>query len=271
MVRAFAILLFCLAAAACSQAPEAPPTPVEDPAIAQDPVIARALNDPLMSDPDLASLNEANAAIGFADSDALPVLRASSVDAQAAREALRLELLGTGPITKLPEPQEGKGGEPLGPMSGAPELLAAVGAPGGCAKHLREDFAIAAALPPVAAIPPDAMVMQAGKANASGCRIHIIRYRSAAPSGDLLQYHLTRAIRAGLGAKRYALPADILVASNRGGERLTVHVVPAPHGLNGVTLVYRAPEGPSPAPAKTRKSAPAQARSPVPVKAAAPR
>ena len=241
MRRVIAFLL-CLGAAACSA--RAPNAADEYAAIAQDPVVARALHDPLMSDPDLASRNEANAAIGFADSNALPVLPAGSDEAQAAREALRLDLLGAGAIPDLPPANEGEGGKPLGPMASAADLLAAVGAPARCAGALKEDFALAAALPPVAAIPPDAMVVQAGGADAQGCRLRIIRYRSAAPIIDLLQYHYARASRAGLSAARYGAPEDIVAAKGRakgqGSERLTVHIRPAAGGLNGVDLIYRA-------------------------------
>lgn len=232
-------LLLCLGIAACGG--RAPDDAGDAAAIAEDPVIARALHDPLMSDPDLASRNEANAAIGFIDSHALPVLPAGSDEAQAAREALRLELLGAGAIPELPSAQEGEGGKPLGPMASAADLLAAVEAPVRCAKALKEDFLLAATLPPVAAIPPGAMVVQAGGADAQGCGLRIIRYRSPAPISDLLQYHYARALRAGLGAARYASPEDIVAAKGKGNERLTVHVRPATGGLNGVDLIYRAP------------------------------
>ena len=102
--------------------------------IATDPVIARALHDPLMSDPDLASRNEANAAIGFADSGALPVLAGSSEAAAAAREAMRIELLEGGTLPDLPPATTVAGPQVLGPMSAAEDLLAAVGSPGTCAE-----------------------------------------------------------------------------------------------------------------------------------------
>lgn len=234
-------LLLCLGAAACGgRAPE----DSRDAAIAEDPVIARALHDPLMSDPDLASRNEANAALGFADSHALPVFPVRSEDAQAAREALRLDLLVAGAIPDLPPASQGDGGKPLGPMASPADLLAAVGAPARCGAVLKEDFALAASLPPVAAIPPGAMVVQAGGADAQGCRIRIIRYRSAAPIIDLLQYHYARSQRAGLSAVRYASPEDIVAAKgpakDRSAERLTVHIRPAANGLSGVDLIYRA-------------------------------
>lgn len=220
-------------ASACTQAGE---ENAQDSALpARDPVIARALHDPLMSDPDLATRNEANAAIGFLDSQALPVLPASSADAQGAREALRLELLESGPIPDLPPANEG-GDKLLGPLSGVGELLGAVGAPASCAAGLTEDFALAASLPPPAAIPPPAMVVQAGGSDGQGCRIRIIRYQTAAPREDVLQYHHARALRAGMKAERRG---DSIAASGKGAERLAAHVRAAPHGLTGVTLVYR--------------------------------
>lgn len=240
MRPAFALSVpLCLAAAACGSGDRAEPDPYE--AIAQDPVIARALHDPLMSDPDLASRNEANAAMGFPDSSALPVFTATSQDAQDAREALRIELLSDGPIPDLPPVSDGPGGPRLGPMAGPADLLAAVGAPASCAAKLREDFALAANLPAAAAIPGGAMVVQAGGADAKGCGLRIVRYRSAAPRADILQYHITRAVRAGLGAALFAVPEDIVVARGQSGEWLTVHVRPAAHGLNAVDLVYRVP------------------------------
>lgn len=213
--------------------------------IAQDPVIAAAFNDPLMSDPDLASLNQANAALGFVDSHALPVIAATSSDAGAAREALRLDLLDDGPIPDLPRPRDRGEGEPpltaLGPMASAADLLRAVGAPAGCAARLREDFMLAANLPPVATLPPRGMVQQAGGADDAGCSLRIIRYQSAAAPEDVLQYHYAKARRAGLKAARYAEPEAILIARGKGGEALTVHARPGPHGLTGVDLIYRAP------------------------------
>ena len=77
------------------------------------------------------------------------------------------------------------------------ELLGAVGAPGACAGALKEDFALAASLPPAAMIPPRAMVVQAGGSQARGCALRILRYLTPAAPEDVLQYHHVRASRAG--------------------------------------------------------------------------
>ncbi len=207
--------------------------------IAADPVIARALHDPLMTDPDLASRNEANAAIGFADSTALPVLAGSTEAAAAARAAMRIELLESGTLTDLPPASKAAGGVVFGPMSGAEELLGAVGAGGTCAEGLKEDFALAASLPPPAQIPPRAMVVQAGGSVARGCAVRIIRYLTPAAGTEVLQYHHVRASRAGLSSRRYAAPGDSIAARGTGAERLVVSLRQAANGLTGVTLVYR--------------------------------
>jgi hypothetical protein len=239
MRRTLPLLLLASLAAAC--APFGDEGDSDAVPITQDPVIARALHDPLMTDPDLASRNEANAAIGFVDSAALPVFTASTEKAQAAREALRIELLEGGALPDLPLASARAGAAPLGPMSGAAELLAAVGAPAQCAEGLREDFALAASLPPAAAIPPPAMVVQAGGADSDGCGIRIIRYQTQAPMDDVLQYHFVRATRAGLTPERFAVPAASIAAKGKQGEQLAVHLRQTPHGLTGVTLVYRKP------------------------------
>jgi hypothetical protein len=207
--------------------------------IATDPVISRALHDPLMSDPDLASRNEAAAAIGFVDSAALPVLAGSSESAAAAREAMRIELLESGTLPDLPAASKVPGGAVLGPMSGPGELLAAVGAPGICAKRLKQDFTLAAKLPPAALIPPRAMVVQAGGSDAKACGLWIVRYLTPAASADVLQYHYVRAGRAGLKPIRHAAPGESIAGVGKGAERIAVHVRKAANGLTGVTLVYR--------------------------------
>lgn len=243
MPRAAAPLLLLVSLAACTPAGER--EAADDAAlIARDPVIARALNDPLMTDPDLASRNEANAAIGFVDSHALPVLAGNTQEAQAAREAMRIALLEGGPMAELPPAGLGKGGPALGPASAPADLLAAVGAPSACTASLREDFLLAADLPAPAAIPPRGMVVQAGGSDAPGCGLRIVRYLTAAPRSDVLQYHHATAIRAGLVVTRHAVPGESLAGRGESGERLAVHVREAPNRLTGVTLVYRAPGAP---------------------------
>lgn len=238
MRRACVLSLASILAVACS-----PGEPGADPAVAtlkRDPLVARALNDPLMSDPDLATVNEANAVLGFAGESALPVLSATPEAAQAAREAGRLELVEDGDIAPLPPPSTG-----LGPVTGrgatAAELLGALGAPESCRAALAQGFGWAAALPAAASIMPHGMVVRAAGADTPPCKLRLIRYHTPAAAPDVLEYHFARAERAGLKPLRYADRGESLVARAAGGEAFVVAVRPTASGLSEVDLLYRAP------------------------------
>ncbi|WP_324075035.1 MAG: hypothetical protein RSE14_00140 [Erythrobacter sp.] len=223
--------------AACSQAEEAPDVAA---ALASDPLAARALHDPLMSDPDLSALSEANAAFGFAGDSALPVIPATPEAAQAAREAGRIELLEAGEIAPLPDPA---GGTPAVPGRGASagELLAALGAPAACGSALQQGFVWAASLPPPAAIMPQGMAVRAAGSPAPACQLRLVRYHTAAAAPDVLEYHYNRALRAGLAAQRSSDVGEGLIAKAAGGETLLVSVRPTASGLTEVDLAYRKP------------------------------
>jgi len=70
-MRHVVLLALSILLASCSDAPGGGGG--ADP-LASDPVVARALHDPLMSDPDLSARNAANALLGFADDTALPLI-----------------------------------------------------------------------------------------------------------------------------------------------------------------------------------------------------
>lgn len=231
----FLVLLCMLAACSAGEGEGETATPLTD-----DPLVARALHDPLMSDPDLSALNEANALLGFAGDSALPVLPATPEAAQAAREAGRLELLETGEIAPLPSPVSGIGTVPARDASGA-DLLAALGAPASCAPVLEQGFVWAAALPPAAAIMPQGMVVRAGGADTAACKLRIIRYHTPAAAADVLEYHFTRALRAGLSPLRYAEGGESLAARASRGEAWAVAVRETASGFTEVDLLYRAP------------------------------
>jgi hypothetical protein len=220
--------------AACSGAPD---DSVQGDPFAVDPLVAAALHDPLMSDPDLSARNEANAVLGFASETGLPLFPVTPEAAQSAREAGRLELLEDGDIPELPAPVGGPG-----PLSGtgAGEGLAALGAPERCLAALDEGFGWAAGLPPAAAIMPQGMVVQAGGAAAAPCDLRIIRYQTAAAPEDVLQYHYARALRAGLSPIRYAEGGDSIAARGARGEAMAVAVRKAASGMTAVDMFYRA-------------------------------
>lgn len=236
-MRCTSCLILIALTAACSGESE-DRTPVDP--LASDPVVARALHDPLMSDPDLASRNQANALLGFAGDTGLPMLPATPETARAGREAARIELLESGEIVLLPAATTQSG--PVVPADAtAKDLLAVMGAPERCSTAIEEGFVWAVDPPSVAAVMPHGTVMQAAGARSAPCDLRIIRYRTPAAPEDVLQYHLTRAVRGGLQPVVYADPAAGLSAHGESGEALSVHVRQSASGMTAVDLLYRAP------------------------------
>ena len=75
--------------------------------------MARALHDPLMSDPELARRSEANAVIALGDSAPLPMFTATPESSAKARETARTALLEGGAIPPLTALSAGAGGKAL--------------------------------------------------------------------------------------------------------------------------------------------------------------
>lgn len=237
MNRSLALcLLAALGLAACDAAGGGA-APRGAPAL--DPVVARALNDPLMSDPDLALRSEANALLTYADAAPLPLIEASPQAAERAREAARIVLLEGGPIPPLTALAAGEaGGTPWADLATLADLLAAAGVFEACRSDTRRAFAWAAQLPAPAAIMPHGMVEMAAGSDTGGCRLRLVRYLTAASAEDALAWHDTLAQRAGLAIRRHAEPEAMLAASAKDGTSLRVRIRPADHGMSAVDLVY---------------------------------
>lgn len=233
-------VLLALALAACdgagSEGASAPNAWAD--ASRADPVVARALYDPLMSDPDLARRSEANAAIAYADQRALPILPATPDERQRARDALRDALQAGGAIPPLSPITAGSGGMALGGVATMADRLAAVGAPEACQKGASAGFDWAAKLAAPALIAPRGMAEEAAGSDAAACRLRAVRYLTATPLEDALIYHDTLAQRAGFSVKRYDQPEAIIAATGKQGEALRVHLREQTSGMTAVDLVF---------------------------------
>lgn len=192
--------------------------PVEETSVVNevDPYIARALNDPLMVDPDLAYRNEANAAITIGYDHALPSFKGTEESASAAREVARLELLEEGPIRDLPMPSLDAGPASLANQYGVEAVLQVVDAPPRCRTDIKGDFAYAASMPNIASVMPHGMVRVAAAVKAPDCDLRMVRYVTPVPIEDALQYHYTIASREGFEVSYFAEPEASLKADRRG-------------------------------------------------------
>ncbi|MEM7689730.1 MAG: hypothetical protein AAF291_11980 [Pseudomonadota bacterium] len=201
-----------------------------------DPYIARALNDPLMVDPDLAYRNEANAAITIGFDHALPSFKGSEESASAARDEARLALLEGGPIADLPFPSGSEGPISLAEQYGVEAVLSVIDVPQPCRQDIRGNFAYAANMPEVARVMPHGMVRVAAGVESAQCDLRLVRYVTPAAIEDALQFHYTIATRAGFEPEYYAEPEASFTADRR-GTYLQVFARPASGDLTAVDVI----------------------------------
>lgn len=232
IVPLLAVLPGALALAACGGETDAPPSPVND----VDPYLARALNDPLMVDPDLAHLNEANAAITIGYDHALPSFKGSVEAANRARGTARLELLETGPVVELPFAASEPGPASLANAFGVEAVLDTIDLPLECRKDIAGDFTYAAQMPEIARVMPHGMVRVAARVDQPECAMHLVRYVTPVAAEDALEYHFNLASREQLSPTFFKEP-EMILSGDRRGTHLRVHARPTSGNLTAVDVI----------------------------------
>ncbi|WP_298302343.1 hypothetical protein [uncultured Erythrobacter sp.] len=230
-----ATLLGLTALAACSD--EQADQPYSSAALAKDPVLARALNDPLMTDPDLASRNQSNAVIAFHDSHPLPPIGADEIAASRAREAARLELLSGGQVASLPLPQDNGDSVSLAGLNNAGDMVTAVGGRADCVESMDAGLLWSTQMPATSAIMPHGMVQQAAGVDTGQCVIRAVRYHTQVSVEDALEYHFTKASREGFSFEHFQGPEAQLRGEWR-NEKMVVHGRAGPRGLTEIDVIH---------------------------------
>jgi len=190
MVRAVPLALSLLVISSCQDEP-APPT--EKP---RDPVVAQALGDPLMTDPDLSSRNEGAAAITIRMDGPLPVLPVRPEDLAAAR-AEAAKLVG-GDESLTPVPQARGAVAPLAPGHQPSDHLALLADKTACRAELSESAIWAARLPTALPVYPRGATLAATGGEGSGCRVVAVAFTTPVPRDEVLRFYWARARTAGL-------------------------------------------------------------------------
>lgn len=233
---AFAISASC-ALTACSDAPEIDEGESVNTLLSQDPMVARALADPLMVDPDLSWRSEANAAITFRDDHPLPAFKARPDAASRAVEAARVELLADGPIPSLPPASDGEGAPALDGLTTAGEIVTALDARPDCIERMDGRLDWSTKMPVTSSVMPHGMVRQAAGVDVDTCVIRVVRYLTPAAPADVLEYHFAKVDRARFSIERFAAPETQLRAERR-DQAIAVHVRAGPGGMTAVDVVH---------------------------------
>lgn len=228
------VLIACLALPLAACAEETVEAPAE--VLTKDPLLSRALNDPLMVDPDLSWRNEANAVMAYRDGHPLPPFDASDAAAIRANEVARVQLLENGPIPALPAAGSAEGVS-LATFSTAGEIVEALGSRADCIPDLSEALSWADGLPPTSSIMPHGMAQQAAGVDQGSCVIRVVRYLTPVSQEDALEYHFAKADRARFRVERFAAPEAQLRAERR-DQVFTINTREGPGGLTAVDVVH---------------------------------
>ncbi len=227
--RAALLVLAVAGLSACDRGPE-PIDPTE-----LDPMVQRALNDPIMVDPDLVSQNMANAALAFEVGQPLPLDEAGQVAIIAAREDALMLVGGSSGLKPLPE------GQPTDGLTAA-EALNSIGRaqrlapPTPCANAARFSAIWAARLPEPLSIYPRGSTKEALGADTAGCRLRSVIYITPVPLDDVITFHHTRAVGAGWATQFFVGEGWRVLSGNTGTLRFEIAARSLPTGQTEVSI-----------------------------------
>ena len=200
-----------------------------------DPLFAAALSQPLMVDPDLAALNNADSAIvpGGPPQVILPDIDTSAEEIEAARAAAA-RLTGSR-IEPLPLPAS------AGEAESAPDTLAELAASTarrqpGCSGPLAWSMSYAAMLPAELALFPRAHLRQAIGADSPACRLRAASFVSPVDQAEVAAFYHQRLGKAGWQASHAQAGEVIVLRGSKGLASYVIHLRKLENGASQVDL-----------------------------------
>ncbi|WP_120717519.1 hypothetical protein [Tsuneonella amylolytica] len=185
MIRSTSMLALVLALAGCNSE-DAP-----EPARPRDPQVAQALNDPLMTDPDLSARNEGGAALTVDSDFSLPVIPATPEEIARAKVEAQT-ILGGSTMLVVPSAPVATT-DPLPADADAPSRLAVlVGNTGACRSTLAKSAIWAARMPAAMPIYPRGHTVDAAGSDDAACRVRTAAFTTPVPRADVMAFYLAR-------------------------------------------------------------------------------
>ena len=224
-----------LVLAACGGAVE-PDSKVDE----LDPAVARSLDAMLMTDPDLAGLNEANAALTASRDHSLPAL-VDSPDAVRDAQDLAIALVGgRDRLIELPEAEalDGEPGE--SPLVLLDDVVSDMVKPEACLNGVRLSANWAAKLPASLPVYPRGSVTEALGRDGSDCALRAVRFVSPVPSDEIMRLYVTLARKEGF-TSTYESNGDVSRLTGRKvGSVMIVEIRPSLLAGREVDLIQAA-------------------------------
>lgn len=201
-----------------------------------DPAVIEALADPIMTDPELASQNDAHAAIVVtgADSAALPPIETGDDAVDAARDDTARLLGGRPPAA----PDAGTADlTPYREAVTAAQMAVAARVPGSdCAARMSYTARWAAMLPEPLSVYPRGAVDEAAGSD-GGCRLRVVHFRTPVAVDDVLAFYHARLRAAGFAVEHGRDDAEHLLRARKGGVSYVVYLRGGEDGLTAADLV----------------------------------
>lgn len=223
-----------------------------DPLAEIDPAVGLALNDQLMADPDLVSLNQANAALTRSSDQSVPRHADTPEAIRKAQDRAVAALGGTRSVPDLPPPlamdPEGED-SPLVLLEDVAREL-----PGSavCIDAVRIGAGWAARLPDGWRVFPRGTVQEALGADKGECRIRAVRFRSAVPADDIARFYFGSAQSAGFAPRYAASDTGWQITGAKGAAHFIVRSRPSVLGHQEIDLVTLGGQSDAPAAARPR-------------------
>lgn len=209
-----------------------------DPTAQQDPVVADAVNDPIMADPDLASQNRGNAALtgGGPATAQIPPFNRSPEEIERARTAAATPFGGK--INPAPAPQRTA---PQSQLAGAQTPLAVAAAlrlaDGVCGQSFGFSASWAAKLPSALPVYPRGHTLVAGGSDDPLCKLRSVRFVTPVPVSDVIDFYYASAGKARLMPQRAREGSDEVVSGGLEDRGFMIYVRQRGDGLTEVDLV----------------------------------
>ncbi|MBX7483054.1 hypothetical protein [Qipengyuania qiaonensis] len=204
---------------------------------AMDPATEQALNDELMTDPDLADRNEANAALSGTGNAAIPNIDKSprAIDAARTRAA---ELVG-GRGNLVSPPTAKTLGANAAPSSAMVAAARAAVAPGGenCGEKVNYTSAWAAKLPAAFPVYPRGNTQEAAGTDEGNCALRVVSFLTPVALDEVLAFYYTRARGAGYNVEHVTAAGDNILSGTKGNSAYVVYGRRLAQGVTEIDLV----------------------------------
>lgn len=231
--RVVCLLAPALLLAGCDRKDE-PAKPAAD-----DPAMAGAVGDQVLSDPDLTGENGANQAASLpSGAGAIPSADMSPEALAAARGAALKLVGGPGSMKKAPEARQVKGPLPAdSQLTAAARAAASPGGKGDCSALARYTAAWAAKLPAAFPVYPKGAVQEAAGTDEGACALRVVNFITPVPVSEVIDFYYTRAKAAGFSAEHVRQAGEDQIGGTKGAASYAVYARELPNGGSSVDLV----------------------------------